>query len=141
MLLRENHEGYITWQEYEENLKMLNANTAARQPTASGKAKNGSALLGGVLRCAHCGRKLFVGYSGSAGSVQRYNCNGGREERGSAACQSLGGIDVDRAISDAVLETIAPAGIEAAFLAMDKFDTQKDQLCQSLELALEKARF
>jgi len=141
VLLRENHEGYITWQEYEENQLMLNANTAARQPTANGKAKNGPALLGGLLRCAHCGRKLFVGYSGSAGSIQRYNCNGGREERGSAACQSLGGIDVDRAISDAVLETIAPAGIEAALLAMEKFDTQKDQRCQSLELALEKARY
>lgn len=141
VLLRENHDGYITWQEYEENLSMLSANASSRQPTADGVAKKGSALLGGLLRCAHCGRKLFVGYSGKGSRVQRYLCHGGRKERGSASCQSLGGADVDRAVANAVLEAIAPAGIEAAMLAMGQFDNQRDQRRESLELSLEKARY
>ena len=62
VLLLDNHDGYITWQEYQENLSMLEANASQREPTAGGAAKKGTALLGGLLRCSHCGRKLFVGY-------------------------------------------------------------------------------
>jgi len=142
ILLRENHDGYITWQDYEENLSMLNSNAASRQPRASGVAKKGGALLGGLLRCAHCGRKLFVGYGGKGGSQQaRYLCHGGREERGSASCQSLGGAAIDRAVSNAVLEAIEPAGIEAAIKATDQFAHQQDERRRSLELSLEKARY
>ena len=141
VLLRENHDGYITWQDYEENLSMLNSNTASRQPNGNGAAKKGAALLGGLLRCAHCGRKLFVGYSGSGGRHPRYLCHGGRETRGSASCQSLGGAGIDRAVSNAVLEAIEPAGIEAAIKAMNQFDQQHDERRRSLELSLEKARY
>lgn len=141
VLLRENHDGYITWQDYEENLSMLNSNTASRQPNGSGATKKGAALLGGLLRCAHCGRKLFVGYSGSGGRYPRYLCHGGREARGSASCQSLGGAGIDRAVANAVLEAIEPAGIEAAIKAMSQFDQQQDERRRSLELSLEKARY
>lgn len=141
VLLRENHDGYITWQEYEEHLSMLNSNAGSRQPSANGVAKKGAALLGGLLRCAHCGRKLFVGYSGRGSRQPRYLCHGGRDARGSASCQSLGGVAVDRAVSNAVLEAIEPAGIEAAITAMDQFEQQQDERRQSLELSLEKARY
>lgn len=141
VLLRENHDGYITWQQYEENLSMLSFNAASRQPSASGVAKKGAALLGGLLRCAHCGRKLFVGYSGASGRQPRYLCHGGRDARGSASCQSLGGAGVDRAVASVVLEAIEPAGIEAAITAMDQFEQQQDERRQSLELSLEKARY
>jgi excisionase family DNA binding protein len=141
VLLRENHDGYISWQAYEENLSMLNSNAGSRQPNAGGVTKKGAALLSGLLRCAHCGRKLFVGYGGKKNRQPRYLCHGGREARGSASCQSLGGAGVDRAVASAVLEAIAPAGIEAAFKAMDQFENQQDERRGSLELSLEKARY
>ena len=62
VLLLGNHDGYITWQEYQENLAMLESNAASREATGPGAAKKGSALLSGLLRCSHCGRKLHVGY-------------------------------------------------------------------------------
>ena len=141
VLLRGNHDGYITWEDYQENLSMLKSNAASRQPRADGVAKKGTALLSGLLRCGHCGRKLFVGYSGKSGRQPRYLCHGGREERGSASCQSLGGGGIDRAVSAAVLDAIEPAGIEAAMTAMSHFDQQQDERRRSLELALEKAHF
>ena len=141
VLLRENHDGYITWQDYEENLSMLESNAASRQPRADGVTKGGTALLGGLLRCGHCGRKLFVGYSGKSGRQPRYLCHGGREARGSASCQSLGGGGIDQAVSAAVLEAIEPAGIEASILTMSQFDQQQDERQRSLELAMEKACF
>ena len=83
--------------EYLENQTMLENNASQRESNGKGAAKTGAALLAGLLRCAHCGRKLFVAYGGKGGRVPRYACQGAREERGSAACQSLGGISVERA--------------------------------------------
>jgi DNA invertase Pin-like site-specific DNA recombinase len=141
VLIQNNHVGYIKWQDYLENLSMLESNAASREPSGSGVAKKGAALLGGLLRCGHCGRKMFVAYSGKGRGQPRYLCHGGREARGSASCQSLGGASIDRAVVDVVLEAIAPAGIEAALEAMKQFDNQQDEQRCSLELSFEKARF
>jgi excisionase family DNA binding protein len=140
VLLLNNHDGYISWQAFQENLRMLESNAAAREPTARGAAKQGSALLGGLLRCSHCGRKLHVGY-GRNKTQPRYLCHGGRESRGSASCQSLGGVGVDRAVSAAVLEAIRPAGIGAAIEAMKQLTGEHDERRRLLELSLQKARY
>lgn len=141
VLIRDNHEGYITWQDYEENLSMLESNAASREPSAAGVAKKGSALLGGLLRCRHCGRKMFVAYSGTGGRHPRYSCHGDRQTRGSAACQSLGGRRIDLAVAEVLLEAVRPAGIEAALDAMQQYESQLDEKRRSLEMSLEQARF
>ena len=140
VLLMDNHDGYITWQEFQENLSMLEANSRHREPTSESVAKKGSALLGGLLRCRHCGRKLFVGY-GKNKTQPRYLCHGGRQSRGNASCQSLGGVGIDRAVGGAVLEAIQPAGIEAAVEAMHAFDQQHEDRRDQLALSLEKANY
>jgi DNA invertase Pin-like site-specific DNA recombinase len=141
VLILDNHVGYITWEEYLENQAMLESNAAQREPTGKGAAKKGPALLAGLLRCGHCGRKLFVAYSGKRGRAPRYACHGGRENRGSAGCQSLGGTRIDRAVADTVLEAIQPAGVQAALDAMAQFDQLQDEKRKALEMALEKARY
>ena len=141
VLIQENHEGYITWQQYEDNLSMLESNAASREPTAAGVPRKGSALLSGLLRCQHCGRKMFVNYSGIGGRHPRYSCHGNRQERGSAACQSLSARGVDLAVAEAVLNAIKPVGVEAALEAMRQYDSQLDEKRRSLEMSLEQARF
>jgi DNA invertase Pin-like site-specific DNA recombinase len=86
VLILEHHPGYIGWDEFLRNQEMLEENVAQRDGSNAGAAKAGSALLSGLLRCGHCGRKLFVRYSGVDGRVPRYLCNGGRSHRGSAPC-------------------------------------------------------
>lgn len=140
LLLLDNHDGYITWREFQENVLMLESNAGQREPSAGGAAKQGTALLGGLLRCRHCGRKLFVGY-GRDKTQPRYLCHGGRQLRGSASCQSLGGVGLDRAVSDVVLQAIQPVGIEAALEAMQQFGQEHDERRRLLDLSLEKARY
>ncbi|MER8760417.1 recombinase zinc beta ribbon domain-containing protein [Mesorhizobium sp. M0976] len=43
---------------------------------ARGAPRRGELLLGGLLRCGHCGRKLHVAYSGRNGKIGRYHCGG-----------------------------------------------------------------
>lgn len=141
VLILDNHVGYITWEEYLANQSMLESNLSQREAAGKGAAKTGPALLAGLLRCAHCGRKLFVAYGGNGGRVPRYHCQGDRGKRGSAGCQTLGAVRVEQAVIAAVLEAVQPAGVQAALDALSLFDRQQDEKRKSLVLALEKARY
>jgi integrase/recombinase XerD len=72
VLIKDHHAAYITWHEFERNLKAI-ANNATGMSSAltRGAAREGELLLPGLLRCGHCGRKLHVHYGGKLG---RYNC-------------------------------------------------------------------
>jgi len=76
VLIQEHHEGYIDWHTYEHNQRVIADNTNMRGGMARGALRRGQALLAGLLRCAHCGRKLHVAYSGSDGDTARYHCKG-----------------------------------------------------------------
>jgi len=141
ILILDHHPGYIRWEEYLRNRQVLEANVAGRHGEPGGAAKCGGAMLSGLLRCGRCGRKMTVGYSGSTGRVPSYHCQGGRVDRGSAACLHVGSLRVDRAVVSAVLEAIQPAGVEAVLAVMARRGQEDDEKRQSLELALEKARY
>src|SRR5262249_23554508 len=141
VLILDNHPGYISWEEFQKNQQLLEANLATREGQRSGAAKSGSALLAGLLRCGRCGRPMFVAYSGARGRVPRYGCQGGREGHGSAACLSLGAWRVDEAVSEQLLEAIRPAGVQAALEALARLANEQHDECEAFELALEKARY
>jgi DNA invertase Pin-like site-specific DNA recombinase len=141
VLIVDHHPGYMSWEEYTENQRQLEANVAWTGSEGSGAAKSGTALLSGLLRCGRCGRKLQVGYSGRGGRVPRYACLGDRGDRGSRACLTVGSLRLDRAVVDTVLEAIRPIGIEAALKMSEHTQAADDEKRKALELALERARY
>jgi excisionase family DNA binding protein len=141
VLLLDNHAGYISWEEYQRLQQTLEANGAMREGQAGGAAKGGGALLSGLLRCGRCGRQLFVYYSGTSGRVPRYGCQGGRANRGSASCLSLGAWRVDQAVGEEVLAALQPAGVQAALLAWEQLTNGQHEKRAALALALERARY
>ena len=63
VFIKDHHEGYIGWAEYERNQAVLAGNAYGRAgDTKSGRG--GRALLAGLICCARCGRRLNVAYSG-----------------------------------------------------------------------------
>ena len=77
----------------------------------SGAAREGSALLQGLLRCGRCGRKMQVAYSGTGGKVRRYACSRGRDMHATGkACQTVGGARLEKTVTGAFLEAAAPPG-------------------------------
>ena len=126
VLLVDHHPGYISWGEYLENQKRLEANVAWSESEGSGAAKLGAALLSGLLRCGRCGRKLQVVYSGTSGRVPRYVCRGDRGDRGSSQCMTVGSLRLDRALAQ-VAE--AEARLAAAAKTSEPLsEPQKQQL-------------
>lgn len=141
ILLLDNHPGYLTWDQFLENLRILESNRSMREITTKGAAKRGPALLAGLLRCGQCGRKLFVVYSGTSGRVPRYGCRGGLTDRGHSACLSLGAVNIERAVEKQVLSAIQPVGTEAALSALEHQSESRIEKRKSLELTLEKTRY
>ncbi len=130
------HEGYVSWEEFERIAGMIRENTQG-----AGAVKNGPALLTGLLRCARCGRKLTVRYTGSGHDVLRYSCFRGWLDNGEPRCIAFGGITVDEAISREVLRVVQPAAIEASVLASQELGRQQDDILDALHRDLEAARY
>jgi excisionase family DNA binding protein len=142
VLIREHHEGYIDWDTYEHNQRVIADNTNMRGGMARGSLRRGEALLAGLLRCAHCGRKLHIAYSGNHSTVARYHCKGAAINHGVAhGCISFGALRVDDAVAREVLELLRPLGIEAALRAIEQHSSDDRAKRRQLELALEHARF
>lgn len=133
------HDGYVSWEEFQRIECAIRENTQGEQRL--GAAKNGQALLAGLLRCSRCGRKLTVRYTGSGHDVLRYSCNRGWLDNGEPRCIAFGGITVDEAIGREVLGVIQPAAIEASVLASEERVRQKDDILEALERDLEAARY
>lgn len=140
VLILDHHPGYITWDEFLENQRMLEANRTNKAP-GSGAAKRGLALLSGLLRCGRCGHKLFTRYGGIHDDVPRYICRGDRRNHPHPQCLSVGGLRIDDAVAKAVLTALEPAGIQAALAATAELQQHEDEQIRSLRLALEKARY
>jgi recombinase/recombinase-like zinc beta ribbon protein len=141
VLLKGHHAAYISWERYVENQRLLNANQTRSHPVSCGAARQGGALLGGLLRCARCGHKLRVGYRGREGRAPRYYCLTGSLEQGSPSCLCFGGLKADQAVVEAVLEVCEPLGIEASLAVLQGSRAEADQKRRALELGVERARY
>jgi excisionase family DNA binding protein len=142
VLLTEHHEGYITWDQYQVNQAIIAQNANCKGAMVRGAVRRGEALLPGLLRCGHCGRKLSVQYGGKQ-RTPRYACVGANVNHGTGewSCISFGALMVDRAVEDQLLGVIQPLGIEAALDVLHRREEEVDAACRQRELALEQARF
>src|SRR2546422_3051090 len=83
VFLPDHHDGYIDWETFEANRRIMHNNTTKTDPDeAAGAVRAGKALLAGLLRCGHCGRKLKGSYWGKSGTTPTYRCQGTFEAGG-----------------------------------------------------------
>jgi excisionase family DNA binding protein len=141
VLINDHHEVYITWVEFERNQQLIADNANGKSFMSRGAIRRGEALLAGLFRCGHCGRKLHVAYSGINGSAGRYHCRGSQMNHGGSACISFGGMRVDHAVGMEVIARVQPLGVEAALAAMEAHSRENQEKRRQVELALEQARY
>jgi hypothetical protein len=112
VLLRDNHPGYISWQDYEDNQKLLLENAQMKKNCARKSARGGRALLTGLMRWGRCGRTMRVFYGmakGNAHHAPRKRCND--------ACSSVGGIA-------SVISTATNTGVACASSSVQRNGTR-----------------
>ena len=67
VLIRDHHEGYIPWERFAENQRMLLENAHMKQRAARKSGRGGRALLTGLTRSGRCGRMMRVFYGMRSG--------------------------------------------------------------------------
>ena len=117
VLIPEHHPGFIDWQTYEANQKRIAKNTRPGPHKAGGAVREGSALLQGLARCGHCGRRLHTHYRGRT-SAPGYHCSGKVLVEGRGVyCLNIGGVQIDEAVTRAFLVALEPARLAATLAA------------------------
>ncbi len=138
----EHHPGYVSWQTYLANQDRLRANARPPRGQGGGAAREGRALLQGLVVCGKCGRRMLVGYSGPDGRVPRYLCAQGLRLYGSArSCQSLSGRRLDAAVVEEMFTVLQPAALAATAAALAEAEDQHARRVRAFELAVERARY
>jgi Recombinase zinc beta ribbon domain len=139
VLIRDHHDGYISWEEYDRNQKVIAGNANMKGTMVAGSVRKGGGLLAGLLRCGRCGRKLKVLHH--ARRDTRYICNAEMDYASDKKCVAFSNMRIDAAVSAEVLRAISPLGIDAALqLIADRKRAGAERLRQR-ELALQQARY
>jgi DNA invertase Pin-like site-specific DNA recombinase len=136
VLLPDRCPAYITAERFWANQERLEKNRAA----GLGAARHGPSLLGGLLVCGRCGRRLIVGYTNGGHSL-RYSCARGVTDYAEPLCQSLSGQRLDEFISNQVLTVLQPAALELHLAAAADLRQERQRLHQHWQQQLERARY
>jgi DNA invertase Pin-like site-specific DNA recombinase len=141
VLIRDHHKGFIEWETYEMNQNRIAKNTRPTPHQAAGAIREGSALLQGIATCGRCGRHLRVYYQGRH-STPGYYCAANSIVNGRGLhCLRVGGVRIDEAVSQAFLDAITPAGIEAALIAGKNIEADHEAAYAQWRLKVERIRY
>jgi len=138
--IQEHHEGYITWEEYLANQQQLKQNNYLS--TTQGAAREGAALLQGLVWCGYCGAKMGVNsYSVRDHRRPSYICSHAYSEGDAHTCQSMTSKPIDDLVVSLFLEALAPAQIKIALQAIEQLQQERQALQHQWEQQLEQARY
>ena len=141
-LIPDAHPGYITWERFETNQSLLAANAAAHgTDRAAGPAREGPALLQGMVICGRCGRRMTVRYHHRRGvDIPDYQCIGESIQGGGPRCQTVPGAGVDAAIAQLLLDTVTPLALEVALTVQAELEARADEADTLRRSHVERAR-
>lgn len=143
VIIHDHHEGYITWDEFIHNQTALDKNrTNKEEMLLSGSAREGLALLQGLLICGKCGRKIQPRYKGNKGIYPTYDCNWLRREGlSTTSCLNVSCGPLDSAISERILEIIQPDQINIALEAIEKLEERNKAVDKQWEMKIDRAEY
>jgi DNA invertase Pin-like site-specific DNA recombinase len=141
-LIRDAHPGYISWDRFETNQRLLAGNASAYGgERAAGPAREGPALVQGLVVCGRCGRRMTVRYHQRRGvEVPDYKCMGEAIQGGGRVCLAVPGQGVDAAITQLLLDTVTPLALEVALTVQAELEARADEADRLRQSHVERAR-
>ncbi|HUY24639.1 MAG TPA: recombinase family protein, partial [Candidatus Saccharimonadales bacterium] len=142
-LILDAHPGYISWPEYEGNLRRLHENGQAYgADRRHGPPREGPALLQGLAVCGRCGGRMSVRYYTKHGQlVPEYCCQSEGIQHALSPCQRVLGGDLDRAIGNLLVETVSPLALEVSLSVQAELRARADEADRLRRQQVERARY
>ena len=141
VLLPDAHPGYISIEQYEANLRQLRANAQARGAERKSPPREGPALLQGLAICGRCGRRMTVHYRSDGRPRVDYVCKREGIETVTRICQSIPGSQIDRAIGELLLQTVAPVTLEVALQVHAELGARSREADSLRQQQVERTRY
>jgi len=134
------HPGYLSWEEFVSNQTRLRQNW--NREGSRGVAREGTALLQGLVVCGRCGRTMGVQHhSAHERRSSVYVCQQGYTNGALHVCQSMTSRAVDAAVVQAFLEAVSPESLLVAMRVLDQIERDLAGHRRQRELQLEQARY
>lgn len=141
VFIRDHHEAYIDWAQFEQNQKTIERNAGSiKRKSGFGPWRKGSAVLSGMLRCGRCGRRFEVRYPRGAGTPGYYRCRG-ELGHGGDACLVVTATPLDARIEQEVLSALSPLAVGASLEAIDRSRSQRNDEQTALMRQAEELKY
>jgi DNA invertase Pin-like site-specific DNA recombinase len=144
VLIKDAHPGYITWEQYEENLRRIRQNAIAYNVIErKTPPREGSCLLQGLAVCGKCGQRMTIRYKYQRkGRVEpAYLCQRHRVERWESSCQYIPGAAIDEAIAKLLLESVTPLTLEMALEVQRELENRFNEADKLRKQEVERAEY
>jgi DNA invertase Pin-like site-specific DNA recombinase len=137
------HPGYISWEQYEENQRRLRENSQAHgADRRRSPPREGPALLQGLALCGICGRRMTVRYHYRHTQPEPdYVCQREGIEHAGPRCQSINGVQIDKAVGELLIQTMTPMALDVALAVQQEIQTRLDEVDRLRRKQVERARY
>jgi DNA invertase Pin-like site-specific DNA recombinase len=138
------HEGYISWEQFEENERRLRENAQGYGfERRKSPPREGPALLQGLVLCGRCGSRMTLRYHTRRGKqVPDYYC--GRdaiEHARTTHCQVVPGEAIDATIGELLIESMTPVCLEVALGVQIELTARAEEADRLRMQQVERARY
>lgn len=129
-LVRDAHEGYISWEEFEANGRRLRSNSSAVLPEncCGTHAREGSGLLQGMVVCGWCGKQMQTLYHKRGKLKADYVCRNHGPSEPKLVCQRMLGTGIDEAVGALVVEAVTPLTLEVSLAVQDELVARAEEV-------------
>ena len=137
------HPGYITWEDYEENLRRLRENAQSYGgDRRKSPPREGPALLQGLAICGICGARMTVRYRDRGKRLEsRYVCQRQSTEDALPLCQAIPGDSINQVIGSLIVASVNPLALEVALSVQKELQSRLQEADQLRQAHVERARF
>ena len=137
------HPGYVSWEDYQHNQERLHESAQAmggdrrRSP-----AREGPALLQGLILCGRCGQRMTVRYHVRQGRLcPDYVCQRDGIEHAQPVCQHVPGTGIDEAIGALLVEAVSPVALEVALTVQQELQSRLEEADRLRLQQVERAQY
>jgi DNA invertase Pin-like site-specific DNA recombinase len=138
--IHEHHPAYISWEAFVNNQERLRQNWGREENR--GVAREGRALLQGLIYCGLCGRKMSIQNRAVAENRSpSYLCGRAYQDGEDKSCQSMTSHPIDAAVVETFLAALSPMSLRVATQVMEQVEQDLRSQRRQRELQLEQARY
>jgi DNA invertase Pin-like site-specific DNA recombinase len=140
VFIKDHHAAYVTFEEFEENERILSENNTQRKsPDQRTPPREGPALIQGLVWCGKCNQRMTVRYNHySEQPIPIYICQKLSVDKAEKVCQIVPGKVVDEKITELLLSRLTPEVVGQAMSVQKELDKRQAETLNYYQMRVDK---